>query len=179
MNKVKISTKLLNMIKMKTLFLLLIALTSLSLYSQNENMRFSQNAIDYSHLGDSSLFKSYLWDSTTKEAFGVFQNSTMVYVKGKIAENLELTIKFIINEPPKDISEAHRTAWKNQLINLCKPFLNKTDINIINKSTIYFDNENNEFSIFLNSTNYTFFEIHGTQPNMQTALIEIHILKTL
>lgn len=167
------------MINMKILFLIFLTINYLSLYSQVENERFSQSAVDYSNLADSSIFKSFLWDSNTKEAFGVFKNGIILYVKGKVAENLELTIKFIVNDPSHDISETHKAAWKNQLINLCRPFLNEIDIDLINKSTFYFDNENNEFSIFPKSTNYTFFEIYGIQPNMQTALIEIHILKSL
>jgi hypothetical protein len=179
MNKEKILTKLLNMIKMKVLFFLLITIMSVSLYGQEKNGRFSQNAVDYSNLSDSSFLKSYFWDANTKEAFGVFQNSTLVYVKSKVSENLELTIKFIVNDPLNEISETFEMEWRDRLITLSKPFLNKIDIELITNSKIYFDNANNEFSIFPSSTNYTFFEIYGIQPNLQTALIEIHLLKTL
>lgn len=55
MNKEKILTILLNMIKMKVLFILLITIMSMSLYGQEKNGRFSQNTVDYSNLSDSSF----------------------------------------------------------------------------------------------------------------------------
>lgn len=85
----------------------------MSLYGQEKNGRFSQNTVDYSNLSDSSFFKSYFWDAKAKEAFGVFQNSSLVYVKSKVSENFELTIKFIVNDPLNEISETFEMEWRD------------------------------------------------------------------